>query len=210
MNEDAFLQALLADAGADDRRLVYADWLEEQGDAISAAKAEFLRVSVDLENGWGLEKGWRRRRRKRLQQIAAALDTDWLAVVSRLAVENCHRARAEENGPKLTPFPFTFLCERRWEDLQPTDDRAVRFCEGCQQRVFYCDTITEARRHAREARCIAVDLGVIRRKGDLEEQVTAMGDVSEETLRREDALARPDRVSAERERRKWEKRLEEH
>jgi uncharacterized protein (TIGR02996 family) len=42
--EDAFLQAIIADPDKDALRLIYADWLEEQGDA---ARAEFIRVQVE-------------------------------------------------------------------------------------------------------------------------------------------------------------------
>jgi hypothetical protein len=141
-------------------------------------------------------------RRKRLRQLAAGLDTDWLAVVSRLAVENCQGKRARGEAVRTHPVRFDYLCERRWEDLRPTDDPAVRGCDGCRQNVYYCDTIGEARRHAWERHCIAVDLGVIRREGDLELPRTFLGYPSPATLRREQERARPDPVSAERERRK--------
>lgn len=44
----AFLAAI-CDTPADDHpRLVYADWLEEQGDAASMARAEYIRVAIEL------------------------------------------------------------------------------------------------------------------------------------------------------------------
>jgi hypothetical protein len=139
--------------------------------------------------------------RKRLQQSAARLDTDWLAVVSRLAVENCHekRSRAQFGQPL---FQFDFLCERRWEQLQPTTDQAVRFCDGCQQPVYYCDTIMEARDHAYHQRCVAVDLGVIRGTLDLTPMIASVGRPSPETIQQEQAHLIPDRVSFERSLRK--------
>jgi uncharacterized protein (TIGR02996 family) len=201
LSDDNFLAQLQADPAANDTRLVYADWLEERGDPASAAKAEFLRLTVEQATA----RGSRRRRqacRQRLQQLAAGLDTDWLAVVSRLAVENCRRKRAEA-ALRYTPR-FDFLCERRWEDLRPTDDAAVRFCDGCRHNVYYCDTIGEARGHAWERHCIAVDLGVIRRNRDLEPP-TQMLLGRPGWLRREQERLQPDPVSAERERRKQEK-----
>lgn len=39
------MQAILDDPGSDDRRLVYADWLEENGEG---EKSEFIRVQVEL------------------------------------------------------------------------------------------------------------------------------------------------------------------
>jgi uncharacterized protein (TIGR02996 family) len=206
LNDNVFLAKLLEVPGDDTTRLVYADWLDEQGDSISAAKAEFLRVTVQLASPMG-RKGWRKERQKRLQQLAAKLDTDWLAVVSRLPIENCHGKRTEEES-RLRWRPllrFDYLCDRRWEDLKSTDDKAVRFCDACRQSVHYCDTITEARRHAGDGHCIAVDLGVIRRDGDLRPTVMALGWPSPEEIQREAERMQPDPVSAERERRKRER-----
>jgi hypothetical protein len=103
---------------------------------------------------------------------------------------------------------FEFLCDRRWEDLRPSGDRALRRCDACRQDVHYCDTITEARRHAWEGHCIAVDLGVIRRDGDLWPPQMWLGWPSAETLRQEEERMRPDPVSAEREKRKRDKKAD--
>jgi uncharacterized protein (TIGR02996 family) len=210
LTDENVLANLLADPAANDTRLVYADWLEERGDPVSVAKAEFLRATVELAAGRG-PKRWRKARQKRLQQLAAGLDTDWLAVVSRLAVENCQGKRAEaESGEGSVvvrlDYLFDYLCDRRWEGLRPTDDPAVRFCDGCRHDVYYCDTITEARRHAAEQHCIAVDLGVIRRDRDLEPEDMYLGRPSAALLRREQERMQPGPVSAERERRKQDKK----
>jgi uncharacterized protein (TIGR02996 family) len=198
-SEVGFLKQLQAEPADDATRLVYADWLEEQGDPVSAAKAGFLRVSVDqIVNP---DKN-RKKKRKRLQELAATLDTGWLAVVSRLAIENCYGKRAEAESGGMYVVRWDYLCDRQWEDLKPTDDRAVRFCEGCQHNVHYCDTITEAREHAWQNHCIAVDLGVIRRERDLEPELMYVGRPSTEELRQERERMEPDAVSAERERRK--------
>jgi uncharacterized protein (TIGR02996 family) len=200
MNDDTgFLEKLLADPSDNATRLVYADWLEEQGDPVSEAKAEFLRLTVRAE---GDPEG------KRLQQLAAGLDTDWLAVVSRLAIENCQQQQTNEKRRRtmVMDVRFDFLCDRRWEDLRSTDDQSVRFCDGCRQNVHYCATITEARQHAWDGHCIAVDLGVIRRDGDLQhpDMLMMVGRPSAESLHREEERKRPDPVSAEGERRKRE------
>src|SRR4051812_25601286 len=99
MTEDGFLQAILESPKADVSPLVYADWLDEQGDPVSAAKAEFLRLTVQPQPGTG-KKRWRKGRAARLQELAANLDTAWLAVVSRLPIENCQARRAEEKAAR--------------------------------------------------------------------------------------------------------------
>src|SRR5262245_37484275 len=45
MTHDGFWQSILADPENDTPRLVYADWLEEQGEA---ERAEFIRVQIEL------------------------------------------------------------------------------------------------------------------------------------------------------------------
>src|SRR5258708_7288024 len=100
-----FLSKLLENPADDVTRLVYADWLDEQGDPVSSAKSEFLRVTVELVTGSG-KKGWRKARRKRLQQLAAQLDTDWLPLVSRLAIENCQGKRTEATTRMTLPLQF--------------------------------------------------------------------------------------------------------
>lgn len=205
MHTDAdFLAKLLADPSDNTVRLVYADWLDEQSDPISVAKAEFLRTTVQLATQPGT-RGWKKARRKRLQEVAAGLDTDWLGVVSHLAIENCHGKRTQEKVTSL-PFRFDFLCDRRWQDLSPTADPSVRFCDACKHNVHYCDTIVEARNHAQAGHCIAVDLGVIRREGDLAPPRMWMGRATPDMVRQERERQQPDPVSVERERRKRGKR----
>jgi uncharacterized protein (TIGR02996 family) len=44
----AFVAAIIADPDDDALRLVYADFLEQHGDAADLARAEFVRVQVTL------------------------------------------------------------------------------------------------------------------------------------------------------------------
>jgi uncharacterized protein (TIGR02996 family) len=206
MREDDFLQAILANPKDDAALLIYSDWLDEQGDPTSAAKAEFLSLMAPPSGGPPRNGG--KKARKRMQQLAASLDTGWLAVVSRLTVENCP-IRRNEGEPWPRTSVFQFRCERRWEDLQPTDDREVRFCRACSLSVYYCDTIMEVRQHAGQGHCVAVDLGIIRREGDLanpEPDRISVGRPSPESIRREQERLLPDPVSVERERRKQKAR----
>jgi uncharacterized protein (TIGR02996 family) len=202
MSEDGFLRAIHDNPKDDASRLVYADWLDEQGDAVSAAKADFLRGAVELATS-KKPKGWKKAKRKRLQELAAALDTDWLAVVSSLAVENCGGER-----PRSAEFRFDFVCDRRWEDMRPTQKGdGVRFCDACRKKVHYCATITEGREHAESGHCIAVDLGVIRSAGDLTPLLmltVGRPSVPQSSRTPERMWTPPDPVSAERERRKRE------
>jgi uncharacterized protein (TIGR02996 family) len=223
--ERAFLLAILEKPDDDALKLVYADWLEEQGDP----RAEFLREMVkvrqersvtpeqrqqyqelaaelanlrsrqrrpwrgsspearelqqrvrELESRWvDLSKQIRRPIPARLRQLAANLDPDWLAVVSDPEIEGC--GKSIRAGGWLR---FEFLCDQSWADMKPTADRKVRHCETCNHSVYFCDNLADAREHARQSHCIAVDLGILRRAGDLEPPRMWLGRVSPETLRR--------------------------
>jgi len=73
MNEDeAFVQAIAANPNDDMLRLIYADWLEERGDA----RGEYLRLDCLLDASPTPEKQeWYT---ARLAVIAGELDTKWL------------------------------------------------------------------------------------------------------------------------------------
>jgi uncharacterized protein (TIGR02996 family) len=47
MSKQAFLQAIFEEPEDDDLRLVYADWLEEHGDASESARANYIRLAVE-------------------------------------------------------------------------------------------------------------------------------------------------------------------
>lgn len=196
-DEPHFLRAVLADPAADTPRLVYADWLDEQSDDPAApAMAEFLRLSAGLPSD---------ETDARLKVLAAGLEPDWLAVVSKLPVENCKGKRDEgrSRSGSLQLFRFDFLCDRRWEDMRPTDDATVRDCDGCGEGVHFCDSITVARQHARQGHCVAIDLGVIRRTGDLS-PIHSLRSAGRPSPGEVDESA-PDAVSVERDRRRAER-----
>ena len=203
MEERQFIEMIQEDPKADASLLIYSDWLEERGDPQSASRAEFLRLTVECSSlRAAARKGGRNASLRRLQELATTLDPSWLGAVGRLPIENCLGKRREAESARVSLITFNYVCDHRWEDLRATDDVAVRSCDGCQQNVHYCETITEAREHAWAGHCIAVDVGVIRRKDDLEPRRMWLGMPSRETLEAEEKRMQPDAVSAERERRK--------
>jgi len=154
MNEEsAFLDAIRSKPDDDVTRLVYADWLDEQGGKANADKSAFLRLHCELSKETSRRRT--KTRLKQLDEIARVLNPVWLAVVSRPPVENCE--------PQ-----FKFQCPKRWDRLQPTDQVDVRFCEACRKEVYYCPNLSQARDHAWQGHCVAVQLGLPRTPGDLE------------------------------------------
>ena len=115
----------------------------------------------------------------RLRELSAAFDHHWLAVVSDPQIEECRKSTVD--GWRLR---FNFICDKTWADLKPTDDNKVRRCEKCSQNAYFCNNLAAAREHSQEGRCIAVDLGIIRRKGDLVPPLMFAGQPSKEDVRK--------------------------
>jgi uncharacterized protein (TIGR02996 family) len=150
MSEEAsYIQAILAAPQDDGPRLAYADWLEQRADS----RAEFLRTQILLAS---LRPKDPRRAvvMHLLRDLRRGLDAAWLASVDRPPIENCG-------------LEFRFECPRQWEALRHTENAAVRFCDACERRVYYCQTVGEARSLARLGECVAVDTTLVRRPGDI-------------------------------------------
>jgi uncharacterized protein (TIGR02996 family) len=159
MNEEtAFLRAIQERPDDDTTRLVYADWLEEHGGEAGLAKAKFIRTDCELA---GLPDQDERREglQARLRQLAGGLDVAWRAAVSKARIEKCW------------PLRFAFQCPRQWDKLVPTEARSQRFCNACQEAVYYCATQEEAIRHANVGHCVAVDARVALGPHDLDGMV---------------------------------------
>ena len=163
---DPVEEKLIAAVAARDHasRVVYADWLEERGDH---ARAEFLRIQ-DRLIGTSPDDPAFHAGRERLEELARGIDVEWRYAVGRPAIEGC--------------FAFQLPCPKEWGSLEPTDRDDVRFCDVCAQRVFYCESITEARAHARRGDCIAVDAAIRRWPDDLLEPRLLMGALVPPTL----------------------------
>lgn len=75
---EAILQSVLAEPEDDTPRLVYADWLEETGGPEEQARADFIRVQIELARLPKNDKG-AKRLRAREKELWAAHKTAWLA-----------------------------------------------------------------------------------------------------------------------------------
>lgn len=156
-DEDAFLSAIRANPKDDTTRLVFADWLDERGDAAATLKAKYLRTDVEL---WSLadDDPGRDGLVGLLRHFAESLPVSWKSSVAKVRVENCG-------------IEWEFQCPKKWESLTPTDDLKVRHCGACNNPVQFCETVSEAQDHAWNGRCVVIDLQVLRSDGDLEPHV---------------------------------------
>lgn len=51
-----------------------------------------------------------------------------------------------------------FKCSKTWESLAETKLPNVRYCEGCDRGVHYCENETELKKALDNDRCVAIDL----------------------------------------------------
>ena len=154
-DERAFLREIANDPENPAARLIYADWLEEHG---ACDRAEFLRLETELTGMSPTEPAFLKLN-ARFHELHGRLDPKWLAWLDRTEIENCR-------------LEFRFQCPARWESLRPTEEDDIRFCQSCRKKVFYCNSIQQARNHAHAGRCVAVDSRLAREPDDLYELPT--------------------------------------
>lgn len=136
-------------AGDEASRLVYADWLEGIGDRV---RAELLRLQHALDALPPGAPGFQRAT-DRLRELAAGVDTAWRARIAKRPIEGCPA--------------FDYACPKQWSELAPTERDGVRHCGACDQAVYYCASIEEAREHAARGACVALDVTSPRWDADL-------------------------------------------
>jgi len=156
----------------------------------------------------------------KMQIYAAKSNPNWLAIVCKVPIINCGRPNPEERKRLETwwkmsssshreetldewlenhnQFEMDFVCPKTWDEMKPTENRAVRFCEECKKNVYFCDNIIEARDLGNQGCCIGIDMGVIRKEGDLYGECAIFGNPSAATIAKNKAKALPDRISAKR------------
>jgi uncharacterized protein (TIGR02996 family) len=86
--EDALIRAILAAPNDTALRLVYADWLEEQGDP----RSEYLRLLAADRDGEGADQ---EALLARVESLQAAIDPSWVALMMRGRV-----SQTQPTGPK--------------------------------------------------------------------------------------------------------------
>ncbi|MBL8796587.1 MAG: TIGR02996 domain-containing protein [Planctomycetia bacterium] len=202
MNDADFILTILSRPGDEQLRLVYADWLEERGDA----RAEFLRRESEL-NGVrreveGLDRDFYLKGitdsgmvsisqfmklrdteaalQQRLAELRLPLDPRWLTWIDRTRIENCL--------PR-----FDFQCPVQWDQLALTDNDRVRHCARCDRSVYFCESLDEARAHAAQGHCLAVASSLVRTDRDVPvvEDLIDVGLLDLESIRKNMPPARP-------------------
>ncbi len=148
--EDPFIRAILASPEDESPRLIYADWLDEQGDD---PRGEYLRIGCVLAK-MSQDDPQFDELVVRFRELHFQVDRTWRTAVARVEIEACRSQ-------------FAFRCPKQWDKLQLSGQEHIRYCSACRKQVFYCDTITKAREHARQGDCVAVDPTLIRSVNDL-------------------------------------------
>jgi uncharacterized protein (TIGR02996 family) len=127
--EGPFLAKIRVCPSDDTVRLVYADWLADQGDQVSLAKAAFLRAQV---GGTSLRE-------------TTAVNAEWLGRVDRTTITNC---------PLI--WPQRRYCPQKWQELIPRGRSGrIRFCAECSREVHHCTSLEEVGELIEQGWCVA-------------------------------------------------------
>jgi uncharacterized protein (TIGR02996 family) len=148
--DKAFLRAIIDNPTDTTARLVYADWLDDRSDP----RGTYLRVEMDLQAQPDPKSKRAGALRERLARLKRDIDPFWLACFDRPRIEGCDEY-------------FAFRCPKKWEQLRTTEVAEVRYCDGCEQNVYYCGSIREAQKRADRGECVAISLTVLRKPGDV-------------------------------------------
>ena len=65
---------------------------------------------------------------------------------------------SNQSGPPkfLRNCIFKFRCFQSWDDLEETDQSAVRFCSECKKHVYYCETQEQLNFAIASDKCVAI------------------------------------------------------
>ena len=144
-----FIRTILANPDDSSAWLKYADWLE----TFSDRRGEYVRLVVALAHEV-LTQERRIEIQNQIRELRRTIEPHWVALVDRPIIELCR-------------FTFGYRCPNQWEKLELTDDEFVRHCNQCEKHVYYCRSMKQARRHASQGRCVAIDPYLPRKLADL-------------------------------------------
>src|SRR5262245_48470772 len=148
--ETAFLRGIVENPDDDPSRLVFADWLDDNG---QAGKAAFVRLEVEFSRQPQSSERYAQIREEllRLDELIGGRWTWALVRPGRLL--NCGDAQRTLEDPVLR---FAYECPNRWADLTPLPDDKVRHCGECKKDVHFCASKEEAEAHAVAGHCVAI------------------------------------------------------
>ena len=53
-------------------------------------------------------------------------------------------------------YRFDFKCPLKWESLELTDNRDIRFCKSCIRNVYQCNNKEDFIYHSKAGHCISI------------------------------------------------------
>jgi uncharacterized protein (TIGR02996 family) len=154
-------------SGEENGRSIYADWLEGNS---RLSEAEYVRAELALQAAGLLPEGAARQEAfglavLRVRTAGLRVAVEFKAYLSRPSLEKCVQR-------------FELKCPQKWSALKLTSNPRERHCEICRQTVSFCATVEEAREHALEGHCVAVEVTEIRHRYDLDPPPMAVGSVA--------------------------------
>jgi hypothetical protein len=77
------------------------------------------------------------------------------------------------------------ICEKKWNDLNQTEEEGIRFCSDCKKLVFYTKTSEELKIAAKKGVCVFIESGSSAEYADiLEKKIIKLEDQFSESFER--------------------------
>ena len=93
---------------------------------------------------------------------------------------NCGQGKQESELVR-----FRYRCPKNWNTLQKTKSDSIRFCDACQENVYYC-VYGEIAQHIKQGHCVAFSSKFVdnantqHSNGELDRDVASAWDIVEE------------------------------
>jgi hypothetical protein len=58
-------------------------------------------------------------------------------------------------NPTIRNCRFAFKCDKDWDDLDDIGESDIRFCQTCQNEVYFCNDDDELVENVKRNRCVA-------------------------------------------------------
>lgn len=147
-DERPYLIAAMDGKLDDTGRLAYAKLVEHR----DPLRAEWIRLEVQLHSQGSADVNVH----QRFLELGRHLAYEYRRIMRHVDILNCGKGATEPRRVR-----FSFICNKRWETLLPTENAGERHCNACNSRVYQCATVREAEMHAHAGHCIAVSYDLV-------------------------------------------------
>lgn len=143
--------------------LVYADWLDDQGDERGPIlRLEMKRITHSIERySSGQAHEYDLQIRALLEQ-ASFFTKHWYDTIKSYRTRHGKVMNCRQNHlgdlPHTSSERFVSYCVQSWGTMTPISDSQARQCSNCEKLVHFCETQEQAEHHVKAGQKVAIPL----------------------------------------------------